>query len=63
MCFSQYTLNGMKYYSACGKVAVSYGLKEIIFYITDENEDQWTIILKNNNVIEIYRVRAVFMRK
>ena len=36
---------------------------KIIGYITDENEDQWTIILKNNKVIEIYRVRAVVINK
>ena len=51
VCFLKYTLHGAEYYYACGKVAVSYGGKEIIGYITDENEDQWTIILQNNNVI------------
>ena len=37
VCCSKYTLYGSEYYSACGKVAVSYGGKEIIGYITDEN--------------------------
>ena len=63
VCFSKYTLNGVEYYSACGKVSVSYGRKEIIGYITDENEDQWTIIQQNNKVIEIDRVRAVVNKK
>ena len=63
VCCSEYTLHGAEYYSECGKVAVSYGGKEIIGYITDENEDQWTIILQNNNVIEIDRVMVVVFNK
>ena len=63
VCCSQYKLHGVEYYSSCDKIAVSYGGKEIIGYITDENEDQWTIILQNNNVIEIDRVRAVAINK
>ena len=63
VCCSKYTLHGAEYYSACGKVALSYGGKEIIGYITDENEDQWTIILQNNEVIEIDRVRDVVINK
>ena len=53
VCFSKYTLHGVEYYYACGKVAVSYGGKEIIGYITDENEHKWNIILQNNENIEI----------
>ena len=63
VCFSRYTLHSLEYHSECGKVYVSYGEKEIIGYITDENEDQWTIIQKNNEVIEIYRVRYVVINK
>ena len=63
VCCSKYKLHGAEYYYACVKVAVSYGGKEIIGYITDENEDQWTIILQNKNVIEIDRVRAVVINK
>lgn len=53
VCCSKYKLHGAEYYYACGKVAASYGGKEIIGYITDKNEDKWTIILKNNETIEI----------
>jgi hypothetical protein len=63
VCCSTYTLHGVEHYCACGKVAVSYGGKEIIGYITDEDEHKWTIILKNNEVIVIQRVRAVFIKK
>ena len=63
VCCSTYTLRGAEYYCACGKVAVSYGGKEIIGYITDENGYHWTIILQNNEVIEIDRVRDFFIKK
>ena len=63
VCCSTYTLHGVEHYCACGKVAVSYGGKEIIGYITDEDEHKWTIILQNNEVIVMNRVRAVVMKK
>ena len=36
VCCSKYKLHGSEYYSVCGKVAVLYGGKKIIGYITDE---------------------------
>jgi hypothetical protein len=63
VCCSTYTLHGVEHYCACGKVAVSYGGKEIIGYITDEDENKWTIILQNNNAIEIDRVRSFVINK
>ena len=63
VCGSKYTLNGFEYHSECFKVAVSCGGKEIIGYITDENEDHWTIILQNDEVSDIDRVRVVVVNK
>ena len=53
VCWSKYTLHGAEYYCVCGKVSVSYRGKEIIGYITDENEHKWTKILRNNETIVI----------
>ena len=63
VCCSTFTLHGVEHYRACGKVVLSYGGKEIIGYITDEDEHKWTIILQNNEVIVMNRVRAVVMKK
>ena len=63
VCCSTFTLHGVEHYRACAKVAVSYGGKEIIGYITDEDDHEWTFILQNNEVIVMNRVRAAVIKK